>query len=69
MGEQRIRGANMVALIFLLIGVIMLLATAGRIWIDPTPLDIATIDSAAANSGDEPATFSSISDGKDSKHC
>lgn len=66
MGEQRIREVTMFALLFLLLGVIVLLAAVGRIWIDPTPLNSQTIDSVAANSPGEPVTLNNISEGKDS---
>ncbi len=35
MGEQRIKEVTMLALIFLLIGVVFLLVAAGSIWMDP----------------------------------
>ena len=56
MGAQRIQEAIMFALLFLLIGVIILLAAAGIIWIDTTPVDSPAIDSAGANNPGEPAT-------------
>jgi hypothetical protein len=66
MGEQRIQEVNMVALIFLLLGIVFLLAAAGRIWIDATPLDSQSIDSAVTNNPGEPATLNHMSEGKDS---
>ena len=36
MGAQRIQEVTMFALLFLLLGVVVLLAAAGSIWIDPT---------------------------------
>ena len=66
MGEQRIQEVNMVALIFLLLGIVLLLAAAGRIWIDPTPLDSQSIDSAVTSNPGEPATLNHMSEGKDS---
>lgn len=66
MGEQRIREVNMVALIFLLLGVIILLVAAGRIWIDATPLDSSTINAAAADNGSEAVTVDHLSKGNDS---
>lgn len=51
MGEQRIREVTMVALIFLLLGVVFLLLAAGRIWIDATPSKPQTIDSTMASTG------------------
>ncbi len=56
----------MVALIFLLLGIVFLLAAAGRIWIDATPVDSQTIDSAAANNPGEPVTLNHMAEGKDS---
>lgn len=58
----------MLALIFLLLGVVFLLAAAGRIWIDAPRLNSQTIDSAAANTADKSATLKKISDGRDSMH-
>jgi hypothetical protein len=66
MGEQRIREVTMVALIFLLLGVIILLVAAGRIWIDATPIDSSTIDAAAANSSSEAVTMARLSESNDS---
>lgn len=65
MGEQRIQVVTMVALIILLIGIVFLLAAVGRIWIDPTPLDSQSIDSAAANNPGESVTLNHMSEGKD----
>ena len=61
MGEQRISEVNMLALIFLLLSVVILLAAAGRIWIDATPLDSRGTDSAVADSPGEAATLKKIS--------
>jgi hypothetical protein len=66
MGEQRMREVTMVALIFLLLGVIILLVAAGRIWIDATPLDSSIINAAAANRFGKPVTLIHMSQGKDS---
>lgn len=68
MGAQRIQEVNMFALLFLLVGVIFLLAAAGRIWLDATPANSPTIDSAATSNVDKPAMFGNISDGSDSHH-
>lgn len=65
MGEQRIREVTMFTLLFLLLGVIILLAAAGRIWIDATPVDSQAIDSAAANNG-KSVTLSHMPQDKDS---
>lgn len=56
----------MFALLFLLLGIVFLLAAAGRIWIDPTPSDSRIVDSTAANSPGESGTLKHISQGKDS---
>jgi hypothetical protein len=40
----------MVGVVLLLLGVFLLLAVVGRIWIDRTPADSGTNDSVAANS-------------------
>ena len=66
MEEQRIQEVNMVALIFLLLGIVLLLAAAGRIWIDATPLDSSSIESTVPSSTGEPVTLSHLSEGKDS---
>lgn len=66
MGAQRIQEVTMFALLFLLLGVVVLLAAAGRIWIDAAPVDSHTIDSPAANSPGEPVTLNDMSAGKDS---
>jgi hypothetical protein len=41
---------DMVGVVLLLLGVFLLLAVVGRIWIDRTPGDSGTNDSVAANS-------------------
>ncbi len=66
MGAQRIQEVTMFALLFLLLGVIVLLAAAGRIWIDAAPLDSPTIDSGVRNNHGESLTLDSTSTGKDS---
>jgi hypothetical protein len=66
MGEQRMREVTMVALIFLLLGVIILLVAAGRIWIDATPIDSSTINAAAANNSSEAVTMDRLSESNDS---
>lgn len=66
MGEQRIQEVTMFALLFLLLGVLFLLAAAGRIWIDATPADSPTIDSAAGGSPGRPVTLNNRSEDKDS---
>ncbi|ULA60047.1 MAG: hypothetical protein LZF60_190022 [Nitrospira sp.] len=42
----------MFALLFLLLGVLFLLAAVGRMWIDATPVDVPTSDSTAAHNGE-----------------
>lgn len=67
MGEQRTQEVTMFTLLFFLsLGIIGLLAAAGRIWIEGTSSDIATIDSAAANSLGESMNLRQISGNKDS---
>ena len=66
MGEQRISEVTMLTLFFLLLGVLFLLAAAGRIWIDATPVDSPTIDSAAAHINGESGALDRLSEGKDS---
>ena len=66
MGEQRIREVTMFALLFLLLGVVVLLAAAGRIWIDAAPLDAPTIDSGVRNNHDESVALNDMSAGKNS---
>lgn len=66
MGETRIQGVTMFALLFLLLGIVVLLAAAGRIWIDPTPSDSRIVDSTAANSSRESGASRNISVSKDS---
>ena len=53
MGEQRILEVTMFALIFLLLGIVFLLAAAGRIWIDATPVDSPAIDATATDNGSD----------------
>lgn len=65
MGEQRIQEVTMFALLFLLLGVLFLLAAAGRIWIDATPVDSRTIDATATDNGSDSATMKKISPGGD----
>ena len=67
MGEQRTSEATMFALsFFLLLGVIVLLAAAGRIWIDAPSSDSRIVDSATANSPGASITIPHISGSKDS---
>jgi hypothetical protein len=47
MGEQSIWEVTMVALLFLLLCVIFLIAAAGRIWLDATPVGSPTIESSS----------------------
>ncbi len=56
----------MFALLFLFLGVLFLLAAAGRIWIDATPVDSPTIDSAAADNAGESVAMDRPSKGDDS---
>ena len=66
MGEQRTSEVTMFALLFfLLLGVIILLAAAGRIWIDAPPPS-GTVDSATANNPGDPVSLRHISGSKDS---
>jgi hypothetical protein len=65
MGEQRMREVTMVALIFLLLGVIILLVAAGRIWIDATPIDSSPISAAAADNGSKSVALDRNSRGND----
>lgn len=66
MGEQRIQEVTMFALLFLLLGIVFLLAAVGRIWINPASLDSRVSDSAAANNPDESVRLNHIAEGKDS---
>ena len=66
MGAQRIQEVTMFALLFLLLGVLVLLAAAGRIWVDATPVDSRTIDAVPANSPGKPVTLNNMSEGNDS---
>ena len=66
MGEQRTSEATMFAIIiFLVLGVIVLLAAAGRIWLDATPSDSSNIDSAAANNVGATISLRHMPSGKD----
>ena len=56
----------MFALLFLLLGIVFLLAAAGRIWIDPSPSGSRIVDSTAINSSDEFVTLNDMSAGKNS---
>ena len=65
MGEQRTSEVTMFALIFFLVlGVIVLLAAAGRIWVDATPSHSSNIDSAAANNVGDPISLRHMPSGK-----
>lgn len=56
----------MFALIFFLVlGVVVLLAAAGRIWVDATPSDSSNIDSAAASNVGAPISLRHMPSGKD----
>lgn len=66
MGEQRIQEVIMIALTFLLLGILFLLIAAGRIWIDATPVNGPTVDSAEAHNPSESVTPTPISESKDS---
>ncbi|MEP7152931.1 MAG: hypothetical protein ABI856_14570, partial [Nitrospira sp.] len=66
MGETRIQEVTMFALLFLLIGVVVLLAAAGRIWIDPPPSDSRIVDSTTANSPGKSVTLRHMPGGEDS---
>lgn len=61
MGEPRIQEVTMLALLFLLLGIVILLAAAGRIWIDAPPVDSSTIDSPAASSSGKPIALNDMS--------
>jgi hypothetical protein len=56
----------MFALIFLLLGIVFLLAAAGRIWLDPAPSGSRIVDSTATNSPGKSVTLNDMSAGKDS---
>lgn len=56
----------MFALIFLLLGVVILLVVAGRIWISPGSLSSSSVDSTAMDCPGEPAALNNLSEGKDS---
>jgi hypothetical protein len=56
----------MFALLFLLLGIVILLAAAGRIWIDPTPSGSRIVDSTATNSPGESVPLRHISESEDS---
>lgn len=62
MGEPRIQEVTMLALLFLLLGVLFLLIAAGRIWIDSTPVDSPTTDSAAEHTNGEAGARARLSD-------
>ena len=67
MGEQRTSEVTMFALLFfLLLGVVVLIAAAGRIWIDAPSSDSRIVDSATANSPVASVTIRHISGSKDS---
>jgi hypothetical protein len=55
----------MFALLFLILGVVILLAAAGRIWIDVPPLDSPIVDSTLSNGSSEAASVGHMSAGKD----
>ena len=60
------REVTMFALLFLLLGILFLLVAAGRIWIDATPIDSPTIDSAATDNAGESVAMDHMSERKDS---
>lgn len=66
MGAQRIQEDTMFALLFLLVGVIFLLAAAGRIWLDSTPLDSPIVDSNAAHGSGDAVSPRHMPGGRDS---
>ena len=66
MGETRIQEVTMFTILFLLLGIVVLLAAAGRIWINATPIDSPVVDSAVSNSPGESVTLRQISGNKDS---
>lgn len=55
----------MLALIFLLLGVMILLVVAGRIWICPDSLGSRTVDSRVTDGSGGPAALNHMSEGKD----
>jgi hypothetical protein len=52
----------MVALIFLLLGVIFLLAAVGRIWMNAKPIPSRAIDSSDGNDRGEPVALPGVKD-------
>ncbi len=56
----------MFALLFLFLGVLFLLAAAGRIWIDPRPLSSRATDSTATDDLSDPGTVKKTSRVSDS---
>lgn len=66
MGEPRIQEVTMLALLFLLLGIVFLLAAAGRIWIDAPPVDSPTVDSAAAQTNGGSGAQARLSDSNES---
>ncbi len=66
MGAQRTPEVTMFALLFfLLLGVVVLLAAAGSIWIDPTSIDPPVVDSTQANSSGNLVPLRHMPVGKD----
>ena len=66
MGAQRTPEVTMFALLFfLLLGVVVLLAAAGRIWVDAPPLDLQAIDGARVTHPTEPVTIGQIRSDQD----
>ena len=66
MGAQRIQEVTMFALLFLLLGIVFLLAAAGRIWIDPAPVGSPVVDSAVSDRSSDPVSLRHMPAGKDS---
>ena len=65
MGAKRIQEVTMFALLFLLLGIVFLLAAAGRIWVDPAPADSPVVDSAVPNSSSDHISLRHMPAGKD----
>ncbi|MBV6470127.1 MAG: hypothetical protein NBKEAIPA_02040 [Nitrospirae bacterium] len=66
MGESRTREVHMVALILLLLGMVILLAAAGRIWIDPGSLKLNLRDTETRHLPGQPHESAQLSGNRDS---
>lgn len=61
-GERRIQEVTMVALIFLLLGVVFLLVAVGRIWVVAKPISSQAINSSDSSNPREPVAMSGVKD-------